>query len=136
MSEITMSERAKKEIFKLIEEKRLPPKTAGLRFGIKGGGCSGFMYECSMAGKADKFDEVFEFKLEDARRKLLLVNSKIVNTKSSESNPTIKVFVDKKSLIFVELIHIDYKRALMGAGFQFSNPSSPGTCGCGESFAV
>ena len=113
-NKITVSERAKKEILKLLKEEKRP-NTAGFRFGIDAGGCSGFMYRCSIADKADKHDEVFEFQYD---------------------SETVKVFVDKKSLLFASGTHIDYKRALMGAGFQFSNPNSTASCGCGESFAV
>jgi len=108
---VTISDRASKEIKKFIKEYSLPVETAGLRFGVKGGGCSGFEYQCEMADEADKFDEVYEF---DGAR----------------------LFVDRKSLIFLEGTHVDYRRALMGAGFIFNNPNSVGECGCGTSFAV
>ncbi|MDF1660373.1 MAG: iron-sulfur cluster assembly accessory protein [Planctomycetota bacterium] len=108
--QVTLSDRAAMEIRKLVKERTLP-ETAGLRFGLKGGGCSGFEYRCEMAAKPDKFDMIYEF--DDAR-----------------------VFVDRKSIIFLENTHIDYKRALMGSGFQFNNPNATGECGCGTSFAV
>lgn len=108
---ITVSDRAKSEIRRLVDERKLDAEKGGLRFGLKGGGCSGFEYVCDMTDKPDKFDAVFDF---DGAR----------------------VYVDRKSLIFLENTHIDYKRALMGSGFQFNNPNSTGTCGCGTSFAV
>lgn len=108
---LTLSDRAALEIKKLIAERGLPADTAGLRFGLKGGGCSGFEYRCEMAARPDKFDAVYDF---DGAR----------------------LYVDRKSLIFLENTHIDYKRALMGSGFQFLNPNATGTCGCGSSFAV
>jgi len=135
---ITVSERAKKEILKLVEEDdSLSNETAGFRFGIQGGGCSGFMYNCKMTNNSDKFDEVFEFELVEETRKLpVLVGNQVPDPEPQTPNPTVRVFVDKKSLMFTDDTHIDYKRALMGAGFQFINPNSTGTCGCGESFAV
>ena len=111
MNQITLSDRARSEIIKLIEKENLSQEKAGLRFGLKAGGCSGFEYHCELAKEADKYDEVFNF-------------------------DGVKVFVDKKSLLFANGTHIDYKRALMGAGFQFNNPNATGTCGCGTSFAV
>lgn len=107
---LTITPRAAQEIRKLMAARELP-ETAGLRVGLKGGGCSGFEYVCDMAPKPDKFDEVFEL---DGGR----------------------VFVDMKSLIFMEGFQVDFKRALMGSGFQFENPNATGTCGCGTSFAV
>lgn len=111
MNTITISERAKKEITKLLEEENKPKETAGLRFGLKAGGCSGFEYHCELADEPNKHDEIFDF-------------------------DGVRVFVDKKSLLFAGGTHIDYKRALMGSGFQFNNPNATGTCGCGISFAV
>lgn len=110
LNKITISERAKKEIIKLINDKKLSD-TAGLRLSIKAGGCSGFEYNCSLAENSNKFDEIFEF-------------------------GKAKVIVDKKSLFFATGTHIDYKTALMGSGFQFSNPNATGSCGCGVSFSV
>jgi iron-sulfur cluster assembly protein len=109
--EITVSERAAMEIKRLIKDRALPEDTAGLRFGLKAGGCSGFEYRCEMAAKPDKFDLVLEFN-------------------------GARVYVDRKSMLFLEATHIDYKRALMGSGFQFSNPNVTAKCGCGSSFAV
>ncbi len=108
---VTISTRAAMEIRKLIKDRQLSADSAGLRFGLKGGGCSGFEYRCELADKPDKFDEVYDF---DGAR----------------------LFVDRKSLIFLEGTHVDYRRALMGSGFQFQNPNSTAECGCGESFAV
>lgn len=108
---ITLSDRAAREIKKFITEQDLSEETAGLRFGIRGGGCSGFEYTCDMVDKADKHDEIYEF---DGAR----------------------LFVDPKSLVFLGGTHVDYRTALMGAGFIFNNPNSVGECGCGTSFAV
>lgn len=110
MEKIKLSARAKQEIIKLLEEEKYP-ETAGFRFGLKAGGCSGFEYHCELAAAPDKHDEIFDF-------------------------DGVKIFVDKKSLLFAAGTEIDYKRALMGSGFQFNNPNATGTCGCGISFAV
>jgi iron-sulfur cluster assembly protein len=115
MQKITVSEKALEEILKEMESRGLDCKTSGFRFGVKGGGCSGFLYHCGFSESSDKHDEVFVFPYKDKK---------------------VKIFVDKKSLFFVTQTHIDYKKALMGAGFQFINPNSKGVCGCGESFAV
>jgi iron-sulfur cluster assembly protein len=108
---VQVSARAASEILKLVEQRSLPAETAGLRVGLKGGGCSGFEYICDMVSKADKFDLIFE-----------------------ESGA--RLIVDRKSLLFLDGLNVDYRRALMGSGFTFENPNVTGTCGCGTSFAV
>jgi iron-sulfur cluster assembly protein len=105
---MTITPRASAQIKQLVGEM---PDTAGLRLLIKGGGCSGFEYDCQLAESPAPDDKVF------------------VSDGAS-------VFVDPKSFIFLDGTVIDYKTALMGSGFQFSNPNSTGTCGCGVSFSV
>lgn len=108
---VTMTPRAAKEIKRLVEVRKLPEDTGGLRVGLKAGGCSGFEYNVDMAAKADKFDVVFDF-------------------------DGAKLIVDRKSLLFLDGMVINYKLALMGSGFTFENPNITGSCGCGTSFAV
>ncbi len=83
---------------------------AGLRVGIKGGGCSGFQYSLALDEKRDG-DEVFEYE-------------------------GIRVLVDAQSLKYVDGSEVDYTESLMGAGFQVNNPNVVASCGCGSSFRV
>lgn len=84
----------------------------GLRVGVKGGGCSGLSYTFAWESEARVGDEVF-------------------------SGPEdIKVFVDKKSLLYLNNTVLDYDTSLMSKGFVFQNPNAKGTCGCGSSFQV
>jgi len=84
----------------------------GLRVGVKGGGCSGMSYNLAIDTEQRPDDKVFE-------------------------KEGIKVFVDMKSLLFLDGSTLDYKdEGLMQRGFIFVNPNSTGSCGCGESFAV
>ena len=46
----------------------------------------------------------------------------------------LKVFVDTRSLLYLNGTRVDYVDGLTGSGFKFENPNSKGTCGCGESF--
>lgn len=108
---VTMTPRASKEIKRLVDVRKMPAETAGLRVGLKAGGCSGFEYNVDMAAKADKFDIVFDFN-------------------------GARLIVDRKSLLFLDGMVINYKLALMGSGFTFENPNITGSCGCGTSFAV
>lgn len=82
-----------------------------LRVAVKGGGCSGLMYDLSFDDKITDQDDVFE-------------------------NNGVKVIVDKKSLFYLLDTTLDFSDGLNGKGFQFINPNASRTCGCGESFAV
>ena len=84
----------------------------GLRLGIAGGGCSGLSYNLALDTETRPGDKVFE-------------------------QEGIKIFVDTKSLLYLNGITLDWKdEGLMHRGFTFINPNSSGSCGCGESFAV
>ena len=48
----------------------------------------------------------------------------------------IKVFVDKKSFLYLNNTVLDYDTSLMSKGFVFQNPNAKSTCGCGTSFQV
>jgi len=84
---------------------------AGLRVRVEGGGCSGFQYKLALDDEAGSEDEVYE-------------------------HDGIKLFVDSKSLGYLNGTVIDYVDDIMGSGFRFSNPQAKGSCGCGESFQV
>ena len=82
-----------------------------IRVGVKGGGCSGLMYELD-------FDNV--------------IND---SDKSFEDNG-IQVVVDKKSFLYLVGTTLDFSGGLNGKGFVFSNHNADRTCGCGESFSL
>ena len=84
--------------------------TAGLRVGVKGGGCSGFQYQLAFDEQRDD-DVVFE-------------------------SSGLKILVDSPSLPYVDGSEIDYVESLQGAGFQVNNPNVVAACGCGSSFRV
>lgn len=83
---------------------------AGLRVGVKGGGCSGFTYSLALDEQRDG-DHVFE-------------------------TQGIKILVDDLSLRYVDQSEVDYIEGLTGAGFQVNNPNVVAACGCGSSFRV
>jgi len=83
----------------------------GLRLGVLGGGCSGLSYQFKYSPQPRPTDKVFEF--ED-----------------------VKVFVDPKSFVFLDVMTLDYKESLMFSGFQFDNPHATKSCGCGTSFSA
>ena len=84
----------------------------GLRVGVKGGGCSGMSYVFAWEKEARTGDEVFDGP---------------VGT---------KIFVDKKSYLFLKGCVLDYDTSLMSKGFVLSNPNAKASCGCGQSFTV
>ena len=79
--------------------------------GVKGGGCSGLMYDLT-------FD-----------------NEVRSNDKSYEDNG-MKVVMDKKSVLYLIGTTLDFSGGLNGKGFVFNNPNADRTCGCGESFSL
>ena len=83
----------------------------GLRVGVKGGGCSGLSYTFSWERQARLGDEVFE-------------------------GHGAKIFVDRKSHLFLDGTVLDYDTALLTKGFVFNNPNAKQTCGCGSSFGA
>ncbi len=103
---IILTESAQAEVRRLIAE----AGESGLRLGIKGGGCSGLSYRLEFTGE-EEGDTVIEF-------------------------DGFKVFLDRKSTIYLRDITLDHQGGLDGRGFVFSNPQASNTCGCGESFSL
>ena len=82
-----------------------------IRVSVKGGGCSGLMYDLDFDDKILEDDKVYE-------------------------DQGVKIIVDKKSLFYLIGTTLDFSDGLNGKGFQFVNPNATRTCGCGESFSV
>jgi iron-sulfur cluster assembly protein len=106
---IQITESAAARLRAMAAERGTP--AGGLRFGVKGGGCSGLSYVVDWADAAASGDEVFE---RDGGR----------------------VFVDPRSAPFVAGTVVDWTRSLMQSGFVYRNPQARSACGCGESFAI
>ncbi len=107
---ISVTEKAKTQI---LELQKAEGKTTdhNIRVSVKGGGCSGLMYDLDFDDATNPNDQIFEDK-------------------------GIKILVDKKSLLYLLGTTLDFSDGLNGKGFQFVNPNASRTCGCGESFAV
>ena len=86
-------------------------KGLGLRLGVKTTGCSGMAYVIEFVDELQSDDEVFE-------------------------SHGVKVFVDPKSLLFLDGTEVDFGKEGLNEGFQFKNPNAKDACGCGESFTV
>lgn len=108
---ITVSDKAKNKIQEYYQEEGQPGDSANVRVSVKGGGCSGLMYDLSFDQEINDTDEVFEDK-------------------------GIKILIDKKSMLYLLNTELDFTDGLNGKGFHFNNPNASRTCGCGESFAV
>jgi iron-sulfur cluster assembly protein len=109
-NDITISEKAIKEIRKIMEENNFTPDV-GLRIGVKGGGCSGLTYSMGFDPESREGDSIME-------------------------QDDIKLYVDGKSLFYLMGTELDFTDGLDGKGFVFNNPNATKTCGCGESFGV
>ncbi|MFT7517773.1 MAG: iron-sulfur cluster assembly protein [Myxococcota bacterium] len=110
-SKITMTDSAITEVKRLIGQTDFDPALAGVRVGVKGGGCSGFTYTLNFDKAPADGDEIFMF-------------------------DNVRLFCDPKSLLYLNGISLEYTTGLQGKGFQFINPNATGTCGCGDSFSV
>src|SRR5215813_1128472 len=107
---IEISEVAARKIRSLMAKQGI--SDGGLRVGVKGGGCSGLSYTFAWEREARLGDEVFE------------------------GPEGAKIFVDKKSLLFLNGTVLDYDTNLISKGFVFNNPNAKSTCGCGSSFGA
>ena len=81
---------------------------AGVRVGVKNGGCAGMSYTMEYAAEAAKFDEVVEDK-------------------------GVKLLIDPKAVLFLLWTEMDFKIDKLSSTFVFNNPNQTSACGCGES---
>lgn len=86
-------------------------KGLGIRVGVKTAGCSGLSYVLEFVDTPDNHDEVFE-------------------------SQGVNVFIDPKSLVYLNGLEMDFVTEGLNSGFKFNNPNKKGECGCGESFTV
>jgi iron-sulfur cluster assembly protein len=107
---ITLSDTGAEKVHEFLSSQGTDVSMAGLRVGVRGGGCSGFQYQLAFDEQRDN-DVVFE-------------------------SHGLKLLVDHESLPFVRGSTIDYEESLQGAGFKVSNPNVVAACGCGSSFRV
>ncbi len=106
---IALTDRAARQVRKIIDGEPIPSHHY-LRVAVKGGGCSGLSYSLGFDERTDN-DELFE--TED-----------------------IEVIVDKRHILYLSGISIDFHDGLDARGFVFNNPNATSTCGCGTSFSA
>ncbi|MCA3154279.1 MAG: iron-sulfur cluster assembly protein IscA [Burkholderiales bacterium] len=105
---VTLTEKAAQHVQRYLQKRG---KGVGLRFGVRTTGCSGLAYKLEYVDVADPQDQVFE-------------------------SHGVKVFVDPKSLTYIDGTELDFAREGLNEGFKFHNPNVKDECGCGESFRV
>ena len=108
---IQVTERALKRIRVAMAKEGVSPTEGGLRLGITGGGCSGLSYNIRFDSQPRERDRIYQF-------------------------DDVRVFVDPKSFIYLHGMILDYEETLMRQGFNFINPNSSRSCGCGSSFSA
>jgi len=84
---------------------------AGVRVGVKNGGCAGMSYTMEYAETVNPADEAVEDK-------------------------GVRIFIDPKAVLFLLGTEMDYKVDKLSAQFVFNNPNQTSACGCGESVAL
>ena len=107
---IEITDKGAQKVHEFLASQQADVSVAGLRVGVRGGGCSGFQYQLAFDEQRDS-DIVFE-------------------------SHGLKLLVDSDSLQFVSGSTIDYEESLQGAGFKVNNPNVVAACGCGSSFRV
>jgi iron-sulfur cluster assembly protein len=107
---ISLTDKGAEKVREFLSAQQADISLAGLRVGVRGGGCSGFQYQLAFDEQRDG-DEVFE-------------------------DHGVKLLVDGPSLPYVRGSVIDYEESLQGAGFKVNNPNVVAACGCGSSFRV
>jgi len=107
---ITITDKGAEKVHEFLASQTVDTGMAGLRVGVRGGGCSGFQYQLAF-DEQRAGDVVFE-------------------------SHGLRLLVDNESLPYVRGSEIDYEESLQGAGFKVNNPNVVAACGCGSSFRV
>jgi iron-sulfur cluster assembly protein len=107
---LQVTERALKRIRVAMAKEGVSPAEGGLRLGVMGGGCSGLSYSVKFDTQPRERDRIYDF-------------------------DGVRVFVDPKSFLYLHGMTLDYEETLMKQGFNFINPNSTRSCGCGSSFS-
>ena len=109
-SGLQVTDRAVKKIRVAMAKEGVSPEEGGLRLGVMGGGCSGLSYSIKFDSHPRERDRIYVF-------------------------DGVRVFVDPKSFLYLHGMTLDYEETLMRQGFNFINPNSTRSCGCGSSFS-
>lgn len=105
---VSLTENAARHVGRYLQKRG---KGIGLRLGVRTTGCSGLAYKLEYVDESAPEDQVFE-------------------------SHGVKVFIDPKSLVYLDGTLLDYTREGLNEGFRFTNPNEKAQCGCGESFTI
>jgi len=117
-----------KRIRVAMAKEGITPDAGGLRVGITGGGCSGLSYNIKFDTQPRERDRVFAF----GQSHLDAVSP----SPAAPDAPPLRIFVDPKSFLYLAGMVLDFEETLMRQGFNFINPNSTKSCGCGSSFSA
>jgi iron-sulfur cluster assembly protein len=106
---LSLTEAAAARARKLIEAAGRP--VAGLRVGVKKGGCAGMSYTMDLADEAHFADEIIE-------------------------DQGVKILIAPQDLMFLLGTKLDFETTTLQSSFTFQNPNQTGACGCGESVSI
>lgn len=111
---INLTEKAAAEVKKIIADQQAAgtAEKLYLRMRVVGGGCSGFQHKLDLDPTVNpKLDEVFQYH-------------------------GVEVVIDKRSLLYLDGVTVDFHDDLNKRGFSITNPTAKSTCGCGSSFSM
>jgi iron-sulfur cluster assembly protein len=108
---IIVTPKAAAKVKEQVAKREKSTPQSGIRVGVKGGGCSGLTYVIEFCDAPRAKDNLFE--VDGA-----------------------KVYVDPKSLIYLNGTTLDFIDTFQQKGFKFMNPQQRSECGCGESFSI
>lgn len=108
---ISVSTIAAEQALKIMQENEIDAAAAGIKVGVKAGGCSGLNYVLEIVENPGVNDRVF-------------------------ADNGVRVFVDPKSYLYLTGTQLEWEGGMMGGSFKFVNPNAKRSCGCGTSFAV
>ena len=111
MHDLEVTPAAVKRIRGILAKENISTEEGGLRLGVKGGGCSGMSYAIGFEAHPRERDRIFTF-------------------------DGVRIFIDPKSFVYLQGMTLDYEETLIRQGFNFINPNSTKSCGCGSSFSV
>ena len=106
---MSLTEAAAQRVREIMDNADKP--FAGLRVGVKNGGCAGMEYTMEYAEVASPLDEVVE-------------------------DRGIRILIDPKAILFLLGTEMDYEEDKFASGFRFNNPNQTDACGCGESVTI
>ncbi len=112
---IQVTEKALRRIRAAMRKENVSAEQGGLRLGITGGGCSGLSYNIRFDSQPRERDRVYRY---------------------VQEGDLVQIFVDPKSFLYLSGMTLDFEETLMRQGFNFINPHSTKSCGCGSSFTA